>query len=703
MIGDNGIKNKELSNCWEWLHNMEETVRDTPFSLDASVIDVIRKHLQQADIQVDDDSIPIKIVITGRMKAGKSMMADVLFFGGKGILNSDVTPATANITYIRCIDEQHGKEGAKVSFLKKADVEEMENYVSKQGEDGKSDDPNAFADNVRYRASIERLKKINADPSKRDQLLDKDRWIDLENLRQYSDTDGEYSNFVDQIEVYINDPRLKHLEIVDTPGLGDPVVSRGQKARDESRTAEVVFFLSRADEFMRMEDSDEFVRLKKAGCRNMVLIMSQFDEIYEPEGEELIDLKETQIYESIVDDGKERMQKAMRQSGIADDEPVNIIPICALGAKLSCYTLEKDDAIYRNKIRDLFPDLSNTDAVYQLSGMSRLQEEVKKAEDEREKIRKASNARIIQECRMEVDHLYQSQKEQIQNEIDMKKTILQKPDSTGRAKDALDKWENLLSDRVENTLYSILSEMIDKECEKIKLEIHEHVNSTKNAMDKAESPDSINGAYEYTFKNAVYDMFVIGIEGRMRFDNVHETYGEMFDRFNSNIRETFVPEEITGIKGLSDNLYSQLWDTFRSRIYKDYKGVLNTAMPSDNILEVLQDKYKEIREWSPDFKYKLNPRKSRAEKNANAIWHCKEAVHEAEAQIIEMLNYLSNTKMRDFFKDIQETLKSKLEAYIIDMKTKLDENKKEIINDEIKTYEDLLANLVDMETAEQES
>ncbi len=698
----NGINNEELACFWEQLHNIEEMVKDTPFSLDPSVMNQTRKHLQEADAKLGDDSAPVKIVVTGRMKSGKSMMADVLFFGGEGVLNSDATPATANITYIRCTDELHNKEGARVSFLKTADVKEMENYVAKQSEDGRSDNVNAFADNERYQASQERLAKINADPSKRDSLLGKEKWISLDEVKRYSDTGGEFSDFTDYIEVFINDSRLKGLEIVDTPGLGDPVVSRGQKARDESRTADIVFYLSRASLFMDMEDSDEFARLKKAGCKNMVLIMSQFDEVCEPEEEEIVDFMDTLDYDSIAEAGKERIRYALRQNGL-DYEPVTIIPICALGAKLSLGTLEEDDTFYRNKMSDIFPDLSDKDEVCRLSGISRVQDEVEKAICEKERIREESNARMIGERRNEVLHICQSLKVQIKNDISMKDDILKHPERANKAVDALNNWEISVIHCIGNAAIGPIYDMIDAECANIIKELHKIARCTKDAMDSAQSPDSINGAYEYTFKNDVHEKFETGIQGRMRFDKGHSMYGRMFECFASGIRKTNIPEEVAEISSLSENLYHLLQDTFESLIHENYTPKLKSAMPIENTLDVLNRNYEKVRESSPDFKYKSNPTKRRAEKNNDAKMKCKKGVDCAEAEIIAILNQYSAHSIRDLFRGLKETLEAKLKAFMSMKKVELGKSNKDVIEKEICEYKQLLANLTGLEIAEQES
>lgn len=700
MNENNGIKNEELGTCWNRLHDIDELFRNTRFALDENDMERVRKQIRQTDARINDDSVPVKIVITGRMNAGKSMMADVLFFGGKGVLNSEATPATANITYIRCTNERHREECAIVHFLRRDDVEQMENYISKQSEDGKSDDAGAIADKIRFQETEQLLSKINADPAKRDLLLDTEKKIKRDELRKYSDVEGEFSDYVSYIEVYIDDVRLKDLEIVDTPGLGDPVASRSEKARDESRTAEVVFYLSCARHFMNMEDADEFARLKRAGCKNIVLIMSQFDEVFEPEDEEeeLSDLKDTFIYDQIADEGKERIKDAMKRNGV-EYEPVEIIPICALGAKLSRHTLEEDDSYYRNKVSKLFPDLSDYDAVDELSGIHNLQKERERVTKEKESIREDFNKEMLRKCQIEVENVYQSLLERIKNDIAMKEAILKNPEDAVEAEKALGEWERLLYSEIRKALGEICTE-IDQECENIKKELYSHASSARKNMDDAKSPDSLNGAYEYTFRNAVDDMFSNGIEGRLSFEDGSKTYGQMFERFKNTLHKSHVPEKIAATRGLTGRVYGILQNTFEAEIHAKYRGVLRNALPENNIKDILNDNYETVLLHSPGFKYKSNPWKKRAKKNASAVAKCKEAVDKAVGSINSSVDYYSSNNIRTLFETIQDKLRSDASSEIDTVKEELRQRNTKALEDQIEECRTWLEELEKLDCAE---
>ena len=47
---------------------------------------------------------------------------------------------------------------------------------------------------------------------------------------------------------------LKGFDVIDTPGMNDPVLSRTQKTKEEMARCDVVFFLSRSGQFLDQSD-----------------------------------------------------------------------------------------------------------------------------------------------------------------------------------------------------------------------------------------------------------------------------------------------------------------------------------------------------------------------------------------------------------------------------------------------------------------
>ena len=66
----------------------------------------------------------------------------------------------------------------------------------------------------------------------------------LKTLKEYVGSNGKYTPLVNYIELKLNNDLLKNVEIVDTPGLDDPIVSREEKTNDFLNKCDVVFLLS---------------------------------------------------------------------------------------------------------------------------------------------------------------------------------------------------------------------------------------------------------------------------------------------------------------------------------------------------------------------------------------------------------------------------------------------------------------------------
>ena len=69
-------------------------------------------------------------------------------------------------------------------------------------------------------------------------------------LQDYVGAHGRFTPIVNYVELEVNLPELEDLEIVDTPGLNDPIVSRSYATRQFLRACDVVILLSPCSQFM---------------------------------------------------------------------------------------------------------------------------------------------------------------------------------------------------------------------------------------------------------------------------------------------------------------------------------------------------------------------------------------------------------------------------------------------------------------------
>ena len=69
-------------------------------------------------------------------------------------------------------------------------------------------------------------------------------------MEDYVGAKGRYTPIVSYVELQVDDKYMEDIEIVDTPGLNDPVVSRGIRTKRFLTDCDVVLLLSPCSQFM---------------------------------------------------------------------------------------------------------------------------------------------------------------------------------------------------------------------------------------------------------------------------------------------------------------------------------------------------------------------------------------------------------------------------------------------------------------------
>ena len=252
----------------------------------------------------------LTIGIVGQVKAGKSSFLNALFFNSSDILPKAATPMTAALTKIRYSENI----SAKVHFFSKSDFETIENgardckkamirerdklneELKKKGKpetkltDAQllgmvelSDSVKSFYEifeNFKKNEGELRNKLSNSEESDNFEILEGIDSIDaLKNrLEDYVGVNGKYMPIVKYIEIFLNIEAIKDFDIVDTPGLNDPVLSRGQLTRNFLGKCDVVFLLSASSQFFDSQDISLFSeQLPKEGIKEVKVIGSKFD------------------------------------------------------------------------------------------------------------------------------------------------------------------------------------------------------------------------------------------------------------------------------------------------------------------------------------------------------------------------------------------------------------------------------------------
>lgn len=258
----------------------------------------------------------LRIGIIGRVKAGKSSMLNALLFNGNDILPKAATPMTAALT----IMEYSENVSAEVDFFTQQDIDEIKvkydlfqkaldskikekelenaerikrkkgvnslsaeeqqeclNKAKSQAEREMKDDP-SFASYDQYRRIKESGKSLSD--------LEQYRTIsagsveELMNgvLNQFVGSSGAFMPFTKSVTLHIPEKGLQGLQIIDTPGINDPVTSRGERTEQLLQDCDVVLIVSSSGQFLSSEDTNLMHRVTtKEGTQQAYLIASQVD------------------------------------------------------------------------------------------------------------------------------------------------------------------------------------------------------------------------------------------------------------------------------------------------------------------------------------------------------------------------------------------------------------------------------------------
>ncbi|WRF05167.1 dynamin-like GTPase family protein [Helicobacter pylori] len=277
----------------------------------------------------------LKVGIIGCVKAGKSSLLNALIFEGVEVLPKAATPMTASLTVLKYAQTL----SAQVEFYSQKDILELKNEharyekefqrmvgeeVKKQKEKqnlanrakegiknvgkmfsrNKSDkeapkervlSDEEISEKARRNAKNE-LEKDTKLVSSHDQYerMKKSGLLNTENLDpriqanslqelnqkllQFVGADGKFMPYTKAVQISLNNPNLKDLEVIDTPGVNDPIASREERTKALLKDCDVVFIVSPSNQFLTDSDMSLFDRVSnKEGLQEIYFVASQAD------------------------------------------------------------------------------------------------------------------------------------------------------------------------------------------------------------------------------------------------------------------------------------------------------------------------------------------------------------------------------------------------------------------------------------------
>ncbi|MFV0563686.1 dynamin family protein [Malaciobacter mytili] len=219
------------------------------------------------------------IGITGVMNAGKSTMLNALM--GKEILGSAVVPETANLTIVK----YDKNPSAKVFYWNKKEWDRIENSAN---------EIESIKEFVQETKSIfkDELKNYIKDDSRNDE-------VDINNLALYTSAEasGKKCNLVKYVELKSDLNFLKDgIEIVDTPGLDDPVIQREEITKEYLNNCDMMIHLMNVSQSATLKDVEFIIdALLYQNISKLLVVITRADTVTKEQLEEVINYTKTSI------------------------------------------------------------------------------------------------------------------------------------------------------------------------------------------------------------------------------------------------------------------------------------------------------------------------------------------------------------------------------------------------------------------------
>lgn len=260
---------------------------------------------------VREEGRNLRIAVIGQMKSGKSSFLNAALFN-QIVLPKAETPMTAALTSI----VYGSRSRAEVQFYSRADWDGIEAkageyeecYAQVEARLREEQDMGPFGAPAAPEPAeimshidpsltacaelVQKAREKGLDPA---EYLGQTKIIDdvaevgqmADALQDYVGGGGRFTPITKMTKLHLNDSRLEGLEVIDTPGFNDPVVSRGAITRAHLARCDVIFLLSPLGQFLGASDMKVFrEQLPEAGLgdKAVFLVGTQRDLVLRQDG-----------------------------------------------------------------------------------------------------------------------------------------------------------------------------------------------------------------------------------------------------------------------------------------------------------------------------------------------------------------------------------------------------------------------------------
>ena len=213
-----------------------------------------------------NDTLTIGVI--GQMKCGKSTFLNSFVFEDD-VLPAATTPMTAALSVIT-----YGAEKKIVAeFYNQDEWAEQKMQAARPLEE-----VNGSLDESKVKAAKELVAKSAKLGVTLDSYLGKKQEDDFSNLIEYVGADGKYISITKSVTIYYPKEYLKGVEIVDTPGFNDPIVSREERTKEFLKKADVVLMMLYAGRPFDATDRDIiFKNVRQCGIGKVLVGINKYD------------------------------------------------------------------------------------------------------------------------------------------------------------------------------------------------------------------------------------------------------------------------------------------------------------------------------------------------------------------------------------------------------------------------------------------